>query len=148
VRITAVPVRHFNGRYGFDAAWLNNDTFTGYVIEYNGKTVFFAGDTGYDPEKFKEIGKRFIIDAALIPIAPLEPREFMKRVHADPEDALQIFSDVKAAFLIPIHHRTFVQGLDSSLMTAQNQLKQLVTDRHLENRVFILNVGEQRILIP
>jgi L-ascorbate metabolism protein UlaG (beta-lactamase superfamily) len=45
VRITAVPVKHFNGRYGFDVAWLDHHTYTGYVIEYQGKTVFFAGDT-------------------------------------------------------------------------------------------------------
>jgi N-acyl-phosphatidylethanolamine-hydrolysing phospholipase D len=148
VRITAVPVRHFNGRYGFDGAWLNYNTFTGYVIEYKGKTVFFAGDTGYDPEKFKEIGGKFAIDVALIPIAPIEPHEFMKRVHADPEEALQIFHDVHAKIMIPIHHRTFVQGLDSSLTFAQDQLKRLVTERQLEDRVLILKIGEQRILVP
>jgi N-acyl-phosphatidylethanolamine-hydrolysing phospholipase D len=148
VRITAVPVRHFNGRYGFDAGWLHYDTFTGYIIQFQGKTVFFAGDTGYDPEKFKEIGKKFAIDVAFIPIAPIEPHEFMKRVHADPEEALQIFTDVRANVMVPIHHRTFVQGLDSSLTTAQNQLKRLVAERQLENRVCILNVGEQRILMP
>lgn len=148
VRITAVPVRHFNGRYGFDGAWLNCNTFTGYVIEYKGKTVFFAGDTGYDPEKFKEIGRNFAIDVALIPIAPIEPHEFMKRVHADPEEALQIFDNVHAKFLIPIHHRTFVQGLDTSLTFAQDQLKMLVGERQIEDRVLILRVGEQRILIP
>lgn len=148
VRITAVPVKHFNGRYGFDIAWSIHNSFTGYVIEYKGKTVFFAGDTGYDPEKFKEIGRKFAIDLALIPIAPIEPRDFMKRVHTDPKEALQIFDDVKAKYMIPIHHRTFVQGLDSSLTTAQIGLKQLVAERHLENHVLILNVGEQRILVP
>jgi len=148
VRITAVPVKHFNGRYGFDGVWSNYNTFTGYVIEYKGRTVFFAGDTGYDPEKFKEIGRKFAIDVALIPIAPIEPHDFMKHVHADPEEALQIFEDVKAKIMIPIHHRTFVQGLDSSLTTAQNRLKQLITERHLEDRVLILNIGEQRILVP
>ena len=148
VRITAVPVRHFNGRYGFDGAWLNYNTFTGYVIEYKGKTVFFAGDTGYDPEKFTEIGKKFAIDVALIPIAPIEPHDFMKRVHADPEEALQIFHDVRANIMIPIHHRTFVQGLDSSLTFAQDQLKRLVTERQLQDRVLILKIGEQRILVP
>jgi N-acyl-phosphatidylethanolamine-hydrolysing phospholipase D len=148
VRITAVPVKHFNGRYGFDGAWSTRNTFTGYIIEYEGKTVFFAGDTGYDPEKFKEIGKKFAIDVALIPIAPIEPHDFMKRVHADPEEALQILSDIHANIMIPIHHRTFIQGLDSSLTTSQNQLKRLVDERHLENRVLILNVGEQRILAP
>jgi L-ascorbate metabolism protein UlaG (beta-lactamase superfamily) len=148
VRITAVPVRHFNGRYGFDGAWLDYNTFTGYVIEYQGKTVFFAGDTGYDPEKFKEIGRKFAIDVALIPIAPVEPHEFMKRVHADPEEALQIFDDVHARFMIPIHHRTFVQGLDSSLTFAQDQLKRLVVERHMEDRILILNIGEQYIFNP
>ena len=145
VRITAVPVKHFSGRYGFDGAWLNNTTYTGYVIEYEGKIVFFAGDTGYDPEKFKEIGRKFKIDVALIPIAPIEPHDFMKRVHADPEEALQIFDDVHAKIMIPIHHRTFVQGLDSSLTYAQDQLKKLAIEKQIEDRVLILKVGEQRI---
>jgi L-ascorbate metabolism protein UlaG (beta-lactamase superfamily) len=148
VRITAVPVRHFNGRYGFDIAWLDHKTYTGYVIEYQGKTVFFAGDTGYDPEMFREIGRKFTIDIALIPIAPVEPRDFMMRVHTDPKEALQIFEDVGAKFMIPIHHRTFVQGLDSSLMFAQDQLKQLVSERHIEDRMMILGIGEQRIVVP
>lgn len=147
VRITAVPVKHFNGRYGFDIAWLDYHTYTGYVIEYRGKTVFFAGDTGYDPEKFKEIGKKFTIDVALIPIAPAEPHDFMKRVHTDPQEALQIFDDVQAKIMIPIHHRTFMQGLDTSLTYAQDQLKQLIAERHLESRIIILGIGEQRILM-
>jgi len=148
VSITAVPVKHFNGRYGFDGGWLNHNTYTGYVIEYKGKTVFFAGDTGYDPEKFKEIGRKFAVDVAFLPIAPIEPHDFMKYVHADPEEALQIFNDLHAKIMIPIHHRTFVQGLDSSLTFAQDQMKRLITERHLEDRVLILNAGEQRILTP
>jgi N-acyl-phosphatidylethanolamine-hydrolysing phospholipase D len=148
VRITAVPVKHFSGRYGFDGSWLNQTTYTGYIIEYQGKTVFFAGDTGYDPEKFKEIGRKFAIDVALIPIAPIEPHDFMKRVHADPEEALHIFDDVHAKMMIPIHHRTFVQGLDSSLTYAQDQLQRLAKERHIEDRVVNLNVGGQRILVP
>ena len=147
VRITAVPVKHFNGRYGFDIAWLDVDTYSGFVIEYEGKTVFFAGDTGYDSEKFKEIGKKFCIDVALIPIAPIEPHDFMKRVHTNPEEALQIFEDTQAKFMIPIHHRTFIQGLDSSITSAQEQLWQIVAERHLDDRVLILGIGEQKILI-
>jgi N-acyl-phosphatidylethanolamine-hydrolysing phospholipase D len=148
VKITAVPVKHFNGRYGFDALWSSADVFTGYIIECQGKTVFFAGDTGYDPEKFKEIGRRYTIDAALIPIAPMEPRDFMRRVHTDPTDALQVFEDVKAKVMIPIHHRTFMQGFDSTLTYARDQLSRLAAERHLESRVQILDIGEQRVLIP
>lgn len=40
VRITAVPVQHFAGRYGFDMSWMRARGFTGYVIEYRGKTIF------------------------------------------------------------------------------------------------------------
>ena len=69
LRITAVPARHQGGRYGIDSLW--NHAYTGYVIEGAGRRVFFAGDTGYDPHKFREIGERFPgIDLAFIPIAP------------------------------------------------------------------------------
>jgi N-acyl-phosphatidylethanolamine-hydrolysing phospholipase D len=148
VRITAVPAKHFNGRYGFDSAWLDYNTYIGYIIEYQGKTVFFAGDTGYDPGIFKSIGNKYVIDVAFIPIAPVEPRDFMKRVHADPKEALQIFEDCRAKIMIPIHHRTFVQGMDSSLTFAGDQLKRLVSEGHIEDRVIMLEIGEQRVLLP
>lgn len=148
VRITAVPVKHFNGRYGFDMGLLNYNTYTGFIIEYQGKTIFFGGDTGYGPDEFKEIGQKFNVDVALIPIAPVEPHDFMSRVHAGPEEALQIFDDLHARIMIPIHHRTFVQGTDSSLSYAQDQLQRLVAERHLEARVLCLNIGEQRVLVP
>ncbi len=146
LRITAVPVQHFGGRYGFDALWNDAPTWTGYVIEYKGITVFFAGDTGYNAEYFKEIGRRFRVDVALIPIAPVEPREYMSRVHTDPKEALQIFEDVGAKFMIPIHHDTFFQGLEPQISYAKSILKQLIEERGLQDRVKILEVGEQIIL--
>jgi L-ascorbate metabolism protein UlaG (beta-lactamase superfamily) len=148
VRITAVPAKHFNGRYGFDAAWLDYNTYTGYIIEYKGKTIYFAGDTGYDPEIFSNIGSKYVIDIAFIPIAPVEPHDFMVRVHTGPMEALQIFEDCRAKIMIPIHHHTFVQGTDSSLTFARDQLKRLVSEKHIEDRVIILDIGEQRVLIP
>ncbi len=45
--VTAVPANHFSGRYGFDALWMGRTGFTGYIIEYRGITVYFAGDTKY-----------------------------------------------------------------------------------------------------
>jgi N-acyl-phosphatidylethanolamine-hydrolysing phospholipase D len=147
LRITAVPVQHFGGRYGFDARMNDAPTWTGYVIEYKKITVFFAGDTGYNPELFKEIGRRFRIDVALIPIAPVEPRDYMGRIHADPTEALRIFEDVGAKIMIPIHHDTFFQGLEPELSYAKSILQKLVAERGLQSRVKILEVGEQIILI-
>ncbi|MGH2568100.1 MAG: MBL fold metallo-hydrolase, partial [Bacteroidota bacterium] len=41
VRVTAVPVQHFSGRYGLDMAWMRDHGYTGYVVEYAGYTFFF-----------------------------------------------------------------------------------------------------------
>jgi N-acyl-phosphatidylethanolamine-hydrolysing phospholipase D len=146
LRITPVPVRHFGGRYGFDATWNSEPTWTGYVIEYRGTTILFAGDTGYHPEYFKEIGRRFHIDVALIPIAPIEPREFMSRVHTDPSEALRIFDDVGAKLMIPIHYETFFQGLEPDPGYARSIMERLIAERGLADRVRILEVGEQLIV--
>ncbi len=146
LRITPVPVRHFGGRYGFDAGWNSEPTWTGYVIEYKGTTVFFGGDTGYDPVIFKEIGKRFHIDVALIPIAPVEPRDFMRNAHTDPAEALQLFDDLGARLMIPIHYATFFQGLEPTPAHAQHLLEHLLDQRGLHEWVKILGIGEQLII--
>jgi len=146
LRITSVPVQHFGGRYGFDVLWGPPHPWTGYVIEYKGITVFFAGDTGYNPEFFREIGRRFNIDVALLPIAPVEPREFMKRVHTDPAEALQAFEDLGAKIMIPMHHDTFFQGLEPEVGYAKTLMQTLIEERALQNRVTLLSIGEQIVL--
>jgi N-acyl-phosphatidylethanolamine-hydrolysing phospholipase D len=146
VKITAVPVKHFSGRYGFDIAWMSDRGYTGYVIEYKGKTLFVSGDTGYDSLIFKEIGRRFSIDVALLPIAPIEPRDFMKRVHTDPAEALQIFEDLKAKLMIPMHHRTFYQGLEPRITYAEELLQKIIAEGGLQEKVYVIKIGEQKNL--
>lgn len=146
LRITPVPVQHFGGRYGVDVLWGPSRPWTGYVIEYQSITVFFAGDTGYNPEFFKEIGQRFHIDVALLPIAPVEPRDFMKRVHTDPAEALQAFEDLGAKIMIPIHHDTFFQGLEPEVGYAKKLMQTLIEERGMQDRVKMLTIGEQIVL--
>jgi L-ascorbate metabolism protein UlaG (beta-lactamase superfamily) len=146
LRITPVPVQHFGGRYGFDVLWSPARPYTGYVIEYKGIVVFFAGDTGYNADYFKEIGRRFHIDVALFPIAPVEPRDFMKRVHTDPAEALQAFEDLGAKIMIPMHHDTFFQGLEPEVGHAKKLMQLLIEERGLQDRVKLLTIGEQIVL--
>ena len=55
-------MRHQGGRYGIDSLW--NHAYTGYLIEGAGRRVFFAGDTGYDADKFRDgLGK--VIDGVV-----------------------------------------------------------------------------------
>lgn len=148
VRITAVPVRHFNGRYGFDGAWLGTKGYTGYVIEYRGIAVFFAGDTGYDPELFKEIGRRFKIDLALIPIAPGGGGGggLGSRVHVSPLGAVKIFEDVGAKYMMPIHFGTMYYGSTPNPDAQVELLRSAAEKEGVSDRVIALGVGEQRVL--
>ena len=141
LRITAVPVHHTGGRYFVDAIW--NHASTGYVIEGGGRTVFFAGDTGYDPRAFKEIGRRFPgIDLALVPIAPARGGN---RNHANPQEALQIFADVGARYMIPIHFEAY-HSTAVPLDEPRKLLGAEVDRLGLEGRVFALRTGERWML--
>lgn len=143
LRITAVPVAHFGGRYGIDALW--NRSYTGYVIEGAGRTVFFAGDTGADPERFRAIARRFPrIDLALVPIAPYFGSSG-NAVHVDPGEALDIFEQTVARYMIPIHYEAYY-GLFGRHSTPRERLSQLVARRGLEDRVFALQPGQRWIL--
>jgi N-acyl-phosphatidylethanolamine-hydrolysing phospholipase D len=148
LRITAVPVRHLGWRYGLDAAWMSK-SFTGYVIQYKGMTVYFGGDTGYDSLIFRETRKRFpSIDVAFLPIAPINPREYTNQRHTDPHDALQIYRDLDARTMVPMHFDTYPESLDS-LGEAPAALRALMAEQHLtEQQVRIMQIGEQLVCIP
>ena len=146
VRITAVPAKHFSGRYGFDILWEGNRGYTGYVIQYKGTTVYFAGDTGYRDSMFTEIGQRFPIDLALIPIAPIEPREMMSRVHLDPEKSVQAFQELGARLMMPIHHRTFYQGLEPRITFAEEELEKIIAERRLADKIYVIKIGERKVV--
>lgn len=142
LRITAVPVKHVGFRYGTDAAWMHG-SFTGYVIEYRGMSVYFAGDTAYAGDDFRATHARFdSLDVALMPIAPVEPRSLMRNVHVGPREALQAFLDLGAKVMVPIHYDTFVNSTDS-WGDAPKLLEVARRERHVEaERVRRLDVGE------
>jgi len=147
LRITAVPVQHIGWRYVEDRNWMNT-SFTGYLIEYHGLKVYFGGDTAYHPEFFKETGQRFPgIDLVLMPIAPVEPREFMKRTHVDPGEALQAFVDLKARRMVPVHFDTFINSFDSVGAAGAKLEEERVRRGLSKDQVQRLEIGEQRVLI-
>ncbi len=108
VTVTAVPTRH----YGFRLSGLRYTQCTGYIIQGKNLTVYHPGDTAYGPH-FKEIGEKFKIDVACLPIGAFRPRWFMQSRHMSPIDALQAFDDLKAKTLVPIHWGSFRLAQDS-----------------------------------
>ncbi len=145
LKITAVPAVHNGWRYGVDDAWMKN-SYSGYIIEYNGKTVYFAGDTAYDDTLFKNIADKFSpIDLALIPVAPIHPRDFSKARHTDPREAVKMILDMDAKFLVPIHYDTFPESIDNP-GEAIDSLYAAVKDLKIsEQRVVILDIGQQHL---
>jgi len=103
-RITFVPAQHWSRRTLADT---NTTLWGGFVISAAGRSVYFAGDTGYGPD-FKEIGARFGgFDLSLLPIGAYEPRWFMKSAHVNPEEAVRIHRDVRSRRTVAIHWGTF-----------------------------------------
>ena len=138
VTVTAVPVRHWGTR----ALVPDERGFTGFIIESSDGTVFFPGDTAYFPG-FAEYGRRYAIDVALLPIGAYHPPAF-RRVHMNPEDALQAFIDLRARYLVPIHWGTFVVSSEP-IDEPPAWLRRLARKRSVADRVFVLRHGESRV---
>ncbi len=136
LKISCVRAKHFSGRKLWDR---NKSVFCGYVIEANGKTVYFAGDSGYS-DFFKKVGEQFSIDVALLPIGAYRPRQWFKAIHMNPEEAVQTFLDVKAKHFVPIHWGTFKIS-DEPMSEPPILLKQAAEHYGVMERVHILENG-------
>lgn len=141
LRIIAVPVRHFGGRLLIDNIW-DGEPYNGYIIEYKGVTVFFAGDTGYHEEYFRELKEFFKIDMALIPVGPSggfgTGSGYGNAVHVNPYGAIQILRDCGAHFMIPIHHSTFYRRGGREMEMITDAIR--VSGR--SDHIFLLEAGE------
>ncbi len=103
---TATPAQHFSGRGLFDR---NRTHWMGCIVRFNGgKQFYFAGDTGYNAFDFKQIRKTFAdVDLSLLPIGVYRPRAFMKAVHVNPRESIQIHTDVGSKLSVAGHFGTF-----------------------------------------
>ena len=137
VKITAVPARHQGGRWMIDSFFRPAN---GYIIEGEGGTVYFAGDTARKND-FTQIGRRFHIDLALLPIGAYSPRWIMKWGHIGPGDALDVFSELQAECMVPIHWGVFKLSLEP-LAEPVIKLEALAAERNLQGRVILLRPGE------
>lgn len=147
LRVTAVPVRHGGGRFRIDNAW-NPRAYTGYVFEYRGLSVYFGGDTVFDGDAFRATAQRFpSLDLALLPICPLNPRGFMRRAHMDPSRALDAWGVLGARRMMPVHFDTFINSDDHPGECSLELLSEMARRRIEPERVELLSIGEQRVLI-
>lgn len=132
IKITALPVKHH----------LSHPS--SYIIEGT-KTVYFAGDTGLNGY-FEEIGQKFNIDVALLPIgaykAHLAPPGFdLRRVHMNPEDAIIAQDRLKAKVIVPIHWGVFKITAEP-IEEPRQLMEEIIKEQNLDSKVKILEPGE------
>lgn len=102
LNVHLVPAHHFNSRKLFNDD--NRALWGGWLLEHNGNTLFFAGDTGYS-EHFADIQQRYgDIDICLLPVASYHhdtEGDWYRYVHTTPEDALVAATELGCKVMIP-----------------------------------------------
>ena len=111
LKITFLPAVHWSKRSLTDT---NKTLWGSFLIEYAGKKIFFACDTGYG-NIYKKIGKDFgPIDLTMINIGAYDFRPMFEKsiYHTSPEEALQAARDLKSKKVLGTHWGTFVLSLE------------------------------------
>lgn len=105
VSIQLVPALHWCRRHILQT---NVRLWGGFFIRAGGRTLYFAGDSAYDQNLFREIRRRCgAPDVALLPIGAYEPRWFMRTAHMNPAEAVQAHLDLGARRSIAMHWGVF-----------------------------------------
>ncbi|HSB67985.1 MAG TPA: MBL fold metallo-hydrolase [Candidatus Methylomirabilis sp.] len=99
VRIEALPAKHWGSRY----PWDRDRGYNGFLLQKHKRSVLFGGDTAYT-ERLPAAMQRRPPDVAMLPIGGYDP--YIAN-HASPEQAWDLFHEIRARYLIPMHWRTF-----------------------------------------
>jgi L-ascorbate metabolism protein UlaG (beta-lactamase superfamily) len=123
ITVTAVPAVHMTASIGF-------------VIQGDGRQIYFAGDTYYRPF-MQEIGRRFHLDVALMPVTTYRIPMTM-----DEKQAVRAVQALRPSVVIPIH--LGIVPRSPLLRTSQTpeRFAQLVGESGATTHVSILREGE------
>ncbi|WP_200762346.1 MBL fold metallo-hydrolase [Nitrosophilus alvini] len=117
VEIYFLPAHHWHRRNPFD---YNKVLWGSFVIRNSDKTIFFAGDSGYN-KHFKEIAEIFgKIDYAIMPI---NPPYVMEGSHMTHSETIKAIKDLNPDYIIPMHYGAFkltVESVDELIQWFKN----------------------------
>lgn len=133
-QVTLTPSKHWGARMLRD----RHRGYGGFVLEHQGRRIYHAGDSAYF-EGFKEIGERCAPEIALLPIGAYHP-EGMRNVHMGPEDAVKVFGDLGARWLVPMHYGSFRLSFED-MDEPPRWLRKLAHRNGLSERLRILEEG-------
>ncbi len=141
LKFTFLPANHWSQRTLFDK---NRSLWGSWMVQAGDFKVYFAGDTSWGTH-FAQIGCEFKdIDVALLPVAPGEPRSWMKSSHINAQEAVRAFIHLKARTFIPMHWGTFHLGFDEfyAPITLLKQSWRDLQDELKHKNLNIMNFGQ------
>ncbi len=106
--VVFLPANHRSGR---SLNEMNQTLWGGWLFEWRGQRVYFAGDTGYS-DVFKDMQARYgKFDVCLMPISAWYQRHW----HLAPEDAVQAAQDLGCNTMIPWGWGTWIMSFEHIL---------------------------------
>ena len=133
-----LPSRHWSKRSLNDT---NKRLWGAFVIEGNGKTIYFSGDTGYG-NHFKEAKELFPhLDICIMGVGAYKPEWFMSPNHISPQDGIRAFHDLGAKVFIPMHYGTFDLS-DEPVGEPYRILKGMEQEGKIKGQLKALDLGE------
>ncbi len=144
LKVSLLPAVHWSKRSLNDT---NKTLWGNFLIEYKGKKIFFACDTGVG-NIYKELGNKFgPIDLTLINIGaynfyPITPYKDKSSYHTNPEEGLSVAKDLRSKKVIGMHWGTFVLSLEP-IMEPPKRFKDNATKYGFkEKEAIIFKIGE------
>ena len=139
ITVYRLPAHHNRGRNLLHP----NTGVGGFLIDFKGFTLYFAGDTAFSENLYRSIAERFKVDLALLPIGGFFP--MFKRFHQTPEEAVKAFKILKARYLIPVHFGSW--HIVPRFVKWERALERLLSCSYVagvRDRVVVLQTGEKR----
>ncbi|MBI4660386.1 MAG: MBL fold metallo-hydrolase [Verrucomicrobia bacterium] len=137
-KVTLTPTKHWGARVLSD----EHRGYGGFVLEHQGRRIFHAGDSAYF-DGFREIGKRYAPEISLLPIGAYYPDSF-RRMHMGPDEAIRVFHDLRARWLVPMHYGSFKLSFEE-LDEPPRWLRELCHRHGLSHRLRILEEGVPQV---
>ena len=139
LKISLTPCHHWGARMLAD----RHRGFGGFVVEAGGRSIFHCGDSAYFPG-FAEIGERFPIEIALLPIGAYDAPS-KREVHMNPEEAVRAFLELRAARLVPMHYGTFRLGFEP-MDEPPERLLSSAREHGVAEKVLVMTEGRPVVL--
>jgi len=138
-KVTLTPSNHWGARTLRDT----HRGYGGFVLEHQGRKIYHAGDSAYF-EGFKQIGKFLSPEIALLPIGAYHPESF-RHVHMGPDEAVKVFKELNARWLIPMHYGTFKLSFED-MDEPPRWLTELIHAEGLAHHLKIMEAGVPEVV--